>query len=168
LSPGQTGELYLGGDQVVQGYWHNPSKTQERFVEIAVNGKKRTWYRTGDLAYLDEAGDLQYVGRIDDQIKIRGSRVEKLEIENLLRKIAETDAVAVVPWPLAEDGTVLGVVSFMSGLKKATEVILREAKIEMPEYMIPKAIHVLEKLPLNQNGKIDYKALRAKLIEQEA
>jgi non-ribosomal peptide synthetase component F len=163
LDSGQIGELYLEGNQVVTGYWNNFAKTQERFIELTIRDQKKIWYRTGDLAYVDPDGILQYVGRRDDQLKIRGSRVEKLEIENILREIAETDSVAVVPWPLAADGTILGVVAFISGIKKSTEMILQDAKINMPEYMIPKEIYILDKLPLNQNGKVDYKALREKL-----
>lgn len=163
----EVGELYLAGEQVVQGYWYNPDKTRDRFKYITIDGVMRYWYRTGDLVKSEENGTVHYVGRIDDQLQILGTRVEKLEIETILRKISDTDSVAVLPWPFADDGTVLGVVSFISGTQKTENEIMTQAKIEMPEYMLPKTIYFLESLPLNQNGKTDYKLLGSNLAERK-
>jgi amino acid adenylation domain-containing protein len=159
----EAGELCLAGQQVVEGYWHNPDKTKERFSHMIVNGVSRHWYRTGDVVKMDAEGIIHYMGRIDDQLQIRGSRVEKLEIETILRRISGTDSVAVLPWPFADDGTVLGVVSFISGSPMTVEEIMSQAKAEMPEYMLPKTIYFIDALPLNQNGKTDYKALQLML-----
>lgn len=167
VKDGEVGELCLGGDQVVTGYWQNVQLTKSRFLNKKFDGKKsKHWYRTGDLAKVSE-GRLSFIGRLDDQLQIRGCRVEKLEIENELKKISGTDLVAVVPWPYSEDGILLGVVAFISGSKLGEQELTKRAKQSFPDYMVPTKFYFLDYLPQGGTGKIDYQKLKASLSEGE-
>lgn len=157
---GEQGELCLSGTQVAAGYWNNPEKTGERFVRLPGAGS-RVWYRTGDLVRQDAAGNLCYLGRIDDQIKIRGYRVELQEIESVLRRACGTEQTVAIPWPV-NHGSAEGIVAFVSGVDTLDQGRVRSYCNDLlPDYMVPKNIYVVEELPLNQNQKID----RRKLIE---
>ncbi|MGA8233377.1 MAG: amino acid adenylation domain-containing protein [Candidatus Acidiferrales bacterium] len=163
MPPGETGELCLSGSQVTTGYWNNPEKTREQFIQLAETGKT-LWYRTGDLVRRDERSCLYYLGRMDQQIKIRGYRVELQEIEAILRKVCNTDQVVCVPWPV-HNGTVDGVVAIISGEKFLDpDGVLNRCSELLPPYMVPSRIYSVEHLPLNANGKIDRSKL-ADLIE---
>jgi D-alanine--poly(phosphoribitol) ligase subunit 1 len=152
------GELALSGPQLASGYFRAPDLTTSRFP--IVNGTR--WYLTGDLAYQDGAGKFHHLGRIDNQIKVRGYRVELEEIEGHLRRICGTDLVAAVAWPVSH-GTADGIVGFVVG-SKVSAVESREAlRKHLPSYMVPTAIHPIESMPLNANGKVDRKALVATL-----
>ncbi len=157
---GERGELCLSGPQVARGYWDKPHKTAERFIRLRSFGK-RIWYRTGDLVKQDQSGCFYYLGRVDDQVKIRGYRVELQEIEFVLRKASGSEQVAAVAWPVRE-GIAEGIVAFISGrTRRDANAIARSCREALPEYMVPKQIHVLDAIPLNANGKLD----RFKLIE---
>jgi amino acid adenylation domain-containing protein len=157
---GEAGELCLSGTQVAAGYWNNPEKTRERFVRLP-GTRNRVWYRTGDLVRQDAAGNLCYLGRIDDQIKIRGYRVELQEIESVLRRACGTGQAVAVPWPVSH-GSAEGIVAFVAGVDTLDQGHVRSYCNDLlPDYMVPKNIYVIEELPLNQNQKID----RRKLVE---
>lgn len=151
---GETGELCLGGSQVANGYLNDPLRTQRQFVRIPGSGEK-IWYRTGDLAKQDERGCLYYLGRIDQQVKISGNRVELQEIEQVLREAANTNLAVAVPWPVSE-GMASGVVAVIVGLDPARdEKLIALCKRRLPRYMVPSRIFHLPDLPLNASGKLD-------------
>jgi D-alanine--poly(phosphoribitol) ligase subunit 1 len=158
LSPGERGELALAGPQLATGYFRAPELTAKRFPLIA--GKR--WYLTGDLAYQDAEGRFHHLGRIDNQVKINGYRIELEEVEAHLRTICGTDLVAAVAWPVAH-GSASGIVGFYVG-KELTSGVLRDALARrIPLYMVPNRILAIDSLPLNSNGKVDRKSLVAQL-----
>lgn len=160
VAPGEVGELCIAGPQLALGYWNDAATTGERFVALpGSDGVVRRWYRTGDLARLDPQGLLRYHGRSDRQVKIRGFRVELQEIECALRELGDTGAVAVLPMPANAAGVVPGVVACVAGFTGVPRDLLKACKTRLPAYMVPGAIHVLEHIPLNTNGKTDYPAL---------
>jgi acyl-CoA synthetase (AMP-forming)/AMP-acid ligase II len=164
LAPGQVGELCLGGSQVAGGYWRAPELTAQRFrPPRGEEAAGMRWYRTGDLAVMSEEHGLLFRGRIDRQAKIRGYRVELLEVENAMRAAAGTDTVGAVAWPVGEDGLALGLMGFVSRSYKSGQEIIEACSESLPSYMIPDCIHQVADWPLNANGKTDYKSLVALL-----
>ncbi len=163
---GASGELALSGSQVTGGYWNDPTVTQARFVRLPAFGDA-LWYRTGDLVQRDEAGCLYFLGRLDDQIKIRGYRVELQEIDHALRTAAGTPEAVCVPWPV-EDGRVAGVVAFVCKPNGTNETeILQRCRELLPEYMVPAQVHFIGDLPRNVNGKVDRSKLQKQMEEFE-
>jgi amino acid adenylation domain-containing protein len=162
VAPGATGELCLSGSQITTGYWNNPEKTREQFIRVRESGES-LWYRTGDIVRQDGNGCLVYLGRTDQQIKIRGYRVELQEIEAVLRKLCGTEQVASLPWPVRE-GRADGVVAFVAGAEVNLPGILAACSEFLPDYMVPKAIYPVEDLPLSPNGKVDRVRL-SKMLE---
>jgi len=159
LPPGQEGELALAGPQVAQGYFQDPERTAARFPTI--NGK--VWYRTGDLVVVDEVGSLHHLGRIDNQVKILGHRVELGEVESHLSAVCGSDAVAAVAWPV-EHGSATGIAAFHCAEGISAQEIRDAMLLRVPRYMVPQQVRQLEKIPLTEQGKIDRAALTA-LIE---
>jgi acyl-CoA synthetase (AMP-forming)/AMP-acid ligase II len=161
VTDGQTGELYLGGSQLAQGYWENPELTQQRFLQMRFEGRSALrWYRSGDLARLVPEAGLLYCGRIDKQVKIRGYWVELQEVEAVIRRLGGSDLVAVVPWPLAPDGSVQGLLAYGCGFTVSARSILEACTLHLPAYMVPQDVLELRKMPFNANGKVDYPALQ--------
>ena len=154
VPPGTDGQLAISGGQIAQGYFNDPELTRQRFPSI--NGK--TWYLTGDLARRDERGVVHHLGRIDNQVKVLGQRVELEEIEAHLRAISGTEDVAAVPWPI-QDGIVTGIVAFTSRVSTTPEEILEALRRVLPVYMVPRQVLQLDALSLNPSGKIDRKSL---------
>ena len=147
LPPGAKGELYVGGVGLARGYHNRPELTAERFVEHPLG----RLFRTGDLASWRDDGRLDYLGRADHQVKVRGFRVELGEVEAAIREHAGvTDAVVVK----RDDALVAYVVG-------ATEGLLAHVRHTLPDYMVPSRIVPLEKLPLTPSGKLDRNALPA-------
>jgi acyl-coenzyme A synthetase/AMP-(fatty) acid ligase len=163
VDPGCEGELLLTGPQVTLGYWLDPEKTAAAFV--VPPGRSATYYRTGDLVRraLGE-GPLTYVGRIDHQIKINGYRVELGEIEAAVRRAAQVEEVVALGWPRTASGAAAVTVIVGANAVDARRV-REEVAGQLPDYMVPRAVHALPKLPLNTNGKIDRGALLALLDE---
>lgn len=154
LPPEDEGELVVSGRQVARGYFNDPDLTARQFPVI--NGER--WYRTGDLAYQDSTGAFHHLGRIDNQVKILGNRVELEEVEAHLREIIETDLIAAVPWPIS-DGHAAGIVAFHCKPGVSRDFVREKMKLRVPEYMIPQRVHQVDALPLSTSGKIDRKAL---------
>ncbi|CAG9164009.1 non-ribosomal peptide synthetase [Cupriavidus pampae] len=154
LTPrGVAGELYLGGIGLARGYLGRPGLSAERFVADPFQTGERL-YRTGDLVKWRADGQIEYLGRIDHQVKIRGLRIELGEIEaQLLAQPEVTEAVVV-----ARDGTRLIAYVACCAPFDAETMRARLGGV-LPDYMVPGALVVLERLPLNANGKIDRKAL---------
>ena len=164
---GVAAELYLAGDGITRGYLFRPGLTAERFVPdpLARNGERM--YRSGDLARFDQNGVIEYVGRIDHQVKVRGLRIELGEIEARLLAHDRVREGAV----LAADGhsgqqLLAYVVPTEAGLSvkgqnDLSEALKAELKTHLPEYMVPAQWLFLDQLPLTPNGKLDRKALPA-------
>ncbi|NAO96318.1 amino acid adenylation domain-containing protein [Halomonas sp. MG34] len=156
--PGVAGELYLGGIGLARGYLHRPDLTAERFVADPFAQGERL-YRTGDLVRWREDGQLEYLGRLDHQVKIRGLRIELGEIEaELLAQPAVREAVVVAEEGSGGSRLVAYVVPQVDS--ELNTAVLREALSQkLPDYMVPGAVVTLDALPLNANGKVDRKAL---------
>ena len=159
VPPGVAGEICIGGSGVARGYLGLPGRTAERFVPdpFSPGGGERL-YRTGDLGRLTPKGDLEYLGRTDHQVKIRGFRIELGEIEACLERRPEVREAAVVA---QDDGSAVRLAAFVvpeRGAVSAAELrsSLREA---LPEYMVPSAFVVLDRLPRLSSGKVDRAAL---------
>ncbi|MEU6816714.1 non-ribosomal peptide synthase/polyketide synthase [Streptomyces sp. NPDC046860] len=162
VPPGVTGELYLSGPGLARGYLGRPELTAERFTADPFGAPGTRMYRTGDLARWTEDGLLEFAGRSDDQVKIRGYRVELAEIEAALDThpaVAQSVVVAREPRPgirqliayaVLRDGTPAD----PAGLRAHTAATL-------PDYMVPAAVMVLDRLPSLSNGKLDRAALPA-------
>jgi D-alanine--poly(phosphoribitol) ligase subunit 1 len=149
----EEGELCLSGEQVTLGYWNNPSKSAEAFR--TKNGDK--FYRTGDLCKIDQAGNFLYLGRIDNQIKIDGHRVELEEIEFHARLFCgDKQVIAAVNTSEAGGHFIL---LFIESEKDLRQGLRDHLKKHLPDYMMPKEIITVSLFPLNTNGKIDRKAL---------
>ncbi|HOX52275.1 MAG TPA: AMP-binding protein, partial [Fibrobacteria bacterium] len=158
--PMEEGSLWLAGDQVTPGYL-DPEKTAERFV--LRDGV--VWYRTGDLGFLDDRGNYQFIGREDFQVKVMGYRIELGEIEAAL--LRETGA----PWALADVARLRGdmdeIVCVLPAAFASRKKALREGlKNRLEPHMLPKIWKFQDELPLNANGKIDRGALKAQWIAQ--
>ncbi|MDJ0007864.1 amino acid adenylation domain-containing protein [Gordonia alkanivorans] len=156
--PGAVGELYLGGVQLARGYRARPDLTAARFI-ASPDGSGERLYRTGDLVRMNDDGELEYLGRTDSQVKIRGQRVELGEIESALGSLHGVAAAGVlVRDDLVADGPVL--VGYVSG---AADLHTRELRTELasalPGHMIPTVVMVLDELPTTANGKLDRRAL---------
>jgi acyl-coenzyme A synthetase/AMP-(fatty) acid ligase len=160
---GQKGELCLTGFQMTRGYWKNPEKDKEAFFILESNGEAKTYYRTGDIAFLDEDDDFMFGGRLDHQIKIQGFRVELSEIEHHAREFTKISNIAAVASDSAGTGNVK-IYLFVENYEGKTEDINSYLETKVPKYMIPSFIHNLPVFPLNVNGKIDRKALLKNVV----
>ncbi|HET6214757.1 MAG TPA: AMP-binding protein, partial [Micromonosporaceae bacterium] len=157
---GVPGELYAGGDGLARGYLARPGLTAEKFVPDPFGGSPGgRLYRTGDLARWRADGVLEFLGRTDSQVKIRGFRVEPSEVEVVLRARRDVrDAVVVT----RGEGEARHLVGYVTLNEPVTGAALREHLVRrLPEYLVPNAVVVLDRLPLNPNGKVDRGALPA-------
>lgn len=159
---GAVGELLIGGDGLAEGYHARPELTAERFVEDRVSGKAGAkLFRTGDLARWRNDGQLECLGRIDHQVKIRGHRIELGEIETLLEQHAEVRQ-AVVMAREDEPGLKRLVAYVTTSANGELPQALREhLRSSLPEYMIPQVVMELAEFPLTPNGKVNRLALPA-------
>ncbi|MFE4515307.1 amino acid adenylation domain-containing protein [Kitasatospora sp. NPDC056783] len=161
VEPGVTGELYASGGGLAHGYVGRPGLTAERFVASPFGAPGERLYRTGDLGHVNADGLLEVTGRIDDQIKVRGFRVEPGEIEDALtRHPAVREAAVTVHEPAPGDRRLAAYVT-VGADAPGPDALLDHLAALLPEYMVPATLDVLEALPLNHNGKVDRKALPA-------
>ncbi|MFE8957430.1 non-ribosomal peptide synthetase [Streptomyces iakyrus] len=169
VPPGVTGELYVAGTGLARGYAHGPGLTAERFVadpyaaECAAPGERM--YRTGDLARWTADGRLEFVGRVDTQVKVRGFRIEPVEVEAAL--LAHPDiaqAAAVVREDRPGDRRLVAYVVPSAGVARAAVDDVDPVALtggRLPAYMVPSAVVAVEALPLTVTGKLDQRALPA-------
>ncbi|MGJ7564546.1 amino acid adenylation domain-containing protein [Variovorax sp. GB1R11] len=158
---GVAGELYLGGINLARGYLKRAGLTAERF--IATESGNRL-YRTGDLVRWNNEGQLEYLGRIDHQVKVRGFRIELGEIEAQLQAQPEVREAVVVA---SEGPSGARLVAYVSGNDIDTATLRERLAETLPDYMVPSVIMVLDALPLNANGKVDRKALPAATVTSD-
>ncbi|MEH2169753.1 MAG: amino acid adenylation domain-containing protein [Nostoc sp.] len=159
---GIQGELYIGGAGLARGYLNRPDLTEEKFIPNPFNKSKKSdrLYKTGDLVRYLPDGNIEFLGRIDNQVKVRGFRIELGEIEVVMIQHSEIKEVVVITQQGATGNQYL--VTYVvpkqnSGLKSSE--LRRFLRDKLPEYMLPKVFVMLEALPLTPNGKVDRKAL---------
>jgi amino acid adenylation domain-containing protein len=155
---GVVGELYIGGAGLATGYWRQVEQTAERFMPHPFSDREGArLYRTGDLACYNTRGQIEFVGRADDQVKLRGYRIEPGEIEVILRRHPQVQDCCV---QLRTDGVRAGLVGYIVGQPQPTNEELRRFLLaSLPEYMVPSAWVWLNRLPLTANGKLDRRQL---------
>ncbi len=159
VKTGEYGEIYVGGAGLSKGYLNRPELNEKRFIKnpFSENGNGRL-YKTGDLGRLLENNDIEYLGRLDHQVKIRGFRIELGEIESIVRNYTGIRDCAVKVHKYSDD--VVSIIAYLVSDKNiSTDALKENLKQFLPEYMIPNAYYILDKIPLTPNGKADLKAL---------
>ncbi|WP_029892558.1 non-ribosomal peptide synthetase [Nocardia brasiliensis] len=167
VPPGVTGELYLGGVQLAQGYHHRSDLSAATFVACPFADEPGArMYRTGDVVRWHPSGSMEYLGRIDDQVKVRGHRIELGEVGSVLRQVPGIAAAAAIAINRDSDAALVAYYvpeagsAFESGAEAENAGDIRVFLADrLPEYMIPTALVKLAALPLTANGKLDRKAL---------
>ena len=153
---GIPGELYIGGVGVARGYHNRPQLTAERFIPNPFGSGRL--YKTGDLTCYLSDGNIEYLGRLDHQVKFRGLRIELGEIESTLNRSEKVKQSVVVAREDTAGG--LSLVAYLVGYDSIDTIALKKAlKQRLPDYMVPNTFIFLEALPLTPNGKVDRKAL---------
>ncbi|WP_406841399.1 non-ribosomal peptide synthetase [Streptomyces sp. AHU1] len=165
VPPGAEGELFIGGDGVARGYFGRPEATAAVFLDDPfAGGPGARMYRTGDIVRRNADHGLDFVGRGDDQIKVRGHRVELGAVESALRALEGVRDTVVLP-----DARRSGLIGFVASPGGADPVVLRRALAEkLPPVMVPGELRVLPELPRNLNGKLDRALLRTLAAEPSA
>jgi amino acid adenylation domain-containing protein len=165
LAPiGVAGEMYVGGAGLARGYLNRPELTAERFVPDPFGAEPGArLYRTGDLARYVSSGEggleLEYLGRVDRQVKVRGFRIELGEIESVLAEHETVRECLVIPAPESADQQLLAYVIAAPERSISADALRAFLKSRLPQYMVPAAFIALESWPLTPNGKVDQRAL---------
>ncbi|MEI6765563.1 MAG: AMP-binding protein [Bacteroidota bacterium] len=159
---GTKGELCLAGTQLTPGYWKNPQKNSEAFIHIEMNGEIIRFYRSGDICFVDDDCDFMFCGRLDNQVKIQGFRVELSEIEHHAREYTGLSNVVAVPLQDARGNAIIQLV--LEKYKGTEDALMSYLRTRLPAYMIPSVVRNMDAFPLNVNGKVDRKALK-KIVE---
>lgn len=157
---GVVGELHLGGVQLARGYWNRPDLTAEKFIPDPFSSEPGArLYKTGDLARYLPSGAIEYLGRIDFQVKLRGFRIELGEIEAaLVKQPGIRDAVVTATDGGLEEKQLVGYL-VAEGDRPAIEQLKQSLLTDLPDYMVPARFKYLDAMPLSPNGKVDRKAL---------
>lgn len=155
---GVPGELFIGGDGLARGYLNRPELTAEKFIVSPFAPGERL-YRTGDRVRLLPDGNIEFLGRLDHQVKLRGHRIELGEIESTLRAQPGVDEAVALVWTQAGDPRLVAYVAPVAGRDIEAAEIRHELQQKLPGYMVPTAIVPLANLPRTPNGKIDRRAL---------
>ena len=170
LPIGVAGELHIGGVGLARGYLKQPDLTAEKFIPDPFSGKPGSrLYRSGDLARFLEDGNIEFLGRIDHQVKVRGFRIELGEIESVLAELPNVqDVVVLAREDKPGDRRLVAYLAAekQDGLEAAA--LKQHCKKRLPDYMIPSAFVVLQAMPLTANGKVDRKALPAPEFSRES
>ena len=156
---GVKGELCLSGGQITAGYWENPERDKSAFIFKEVAGKSRRFYRTGDLCFVDDEGDIMYSGRIDNQAKIQGFRVELGEIEFHARAFLSN--INVVAMAFDNEASLTQLALFVESDQFDTNPLEEYLRGKMPSYMVPSKYIFVPLFPLNSSDKIDRIKLKA-------
>ncbi len=158
---GVAGELHIGGDALARGYWNRPELTAEKFIANPfMNEPGERLYKTGDLARYRADGNIEFLGRIDQQVKVRGYRIELGEIETALARHESVRTAVVMVWQESLTDTRIIAYVVPDGASVPTTGDLRAFLLQkLPDYMVPSAFVLVQELPLTPNGKVDRKAL---------
>jgi len=159
---GCAGELYIAGTGIARGYLRRPDLTSGRFVANPFRDGD-VMYRSGDLMRWRQDGQLAFIGRTDHQIKVRGFRVELGEVENALVALPEVSTAVVIAEVMGATHRLIGYCSVQDDALRAdadlNARLLAQLATQLPDYMVPAVLMVMDELPLNVNGKIDRQAL---------
>jgi amino acid adenylation domain-containing protein len=160
---GMKGEIYIGGDGVALGYWNRPELNAQRFIPDPFSGiPGALLYRTGDLARMRADGEIEFLGRIDEQVKIRGHRIELAEVRQAVTAHPDVQQVfLMVREDQPGDKRLVAYVTLRRPLPSSQEVLRQHVKDKLPAHMCPSTFVIVDALPLNTNGKVDRKALPA-------
>lgn len=148
---GLIAEIWIAGPYLAQGYLNDKELSSQKFIEK--DGER--WYKSGDSGWIDASGNIEYLGRLDDQIKIRGYRIEPFEVESLLHAVEGIEQAAVA----VDKSEEIRLIAFIGGRKMTASEFRKACADVMPDFMIPEIQVHLERLPRNINGKIDRKLL---------
>lgn len=166
VAEGNVGELVMAGPQTSLGYWRDEERTRKAFVAIP-NDSAKIYYRTGDrVRRRAPGGPLTYLGRLDSQIKVLGHRVELGEVEAAVREISGLNGVVALGWPLSNKGAD-AIEVFLEADEFDTQRLIEQLRSRLPQYMLPRSIRLLNRFPLNSNGKYDRAALLKRLKDAE-
>ena len=163
INDGSKGELCISGDQVTPGYWNNREKNAEAFFEMEVEGVRRRYYHTGDLCYRHSSGNIMYCGRIDQQAKIQGFRVELGEIEYHAREFSGR-AFRAVAIPFLNASSLTEIALFVECPATDPAPLLAYLRSKLPGYMVPTQVFYREAFPLNASDKIDRHRLKSEIL----
>lgn len=159
---GVAGELYVGGLGVARGYWNQPDRTAERFVPNPHTSQRGArLYRTGDRTRRLPDGSIEFLGRVDHQVKLRGFRIELGEIESVLREHPAIQDAVVTVWEDKQAEPCLAAYLVARGLAPDARTVQDFLRARLPDYMVPALVVSLDALPLTANGKVDRKSLPA-------
>lgn len=168
---GVRGEIYVGGDNLARGYWRSPELTAERFVENPIAPERSArLFRTGDMGRFKSTGEIEYLGRVDSQVKLRGMRLELGEVEAALsgHPAVRQAVVALTP----DQQRLAAYITVENGQEPSAEELRRYLRARLPEYMVPASYSRLEQWPLLPSGKVDRRALpqlgHAESVQQSA
>ncbi|MGG1922153.1 amino acid adenylation domain-containing protein [Chryseobacterium sp. NRRL B-14798] len=175
VNSGITGEIYIGGKQVAKGYINKPNETAEVFIEAPVwmkskYGSDYRLYKSGDRGFWRQDGNIEFVGRLDDQVKLRGFRIELKEIEHHIAQLTQVANVAVkVHRPQTGLPILIAFLELYDNDKEriSLEDIRARLKQSLPTYMLPEKVILYDKLPLTLTGKIDKSKLHIPLQKTE-
>jgi amino acid adenylation domain-containing protein/non-ribosomal peptide synthase protein (TIGR01720 family) len=172
--PGIPGELYIAGAGLARGYLNRPELTAKKFISAPASSSNSSssWglrlaacgcriYKTGDLGRWLPDGNIEFLGRLDHQVKLRGFRIELPEIESALSRYEAVKEAVVELYTKEDNPRLAAYVTLTTAVDDVSGVLRRWLKTRLPEYMLPASFTVLDKLPLTPNGKIDRKALPA-------
>lgn len=157
---GEIGELYVGGEQLCQGYINAPERNSIDFILYNWEGQAQRFYATGDLVYVNEFGNYMYCGRRDRQVKIQGNRIELAEIEHHARAFTDCEAIAMVN----ELDGVQSLYLFIENYTGTEADILQHLSSKLPAYMVPRQIISLSHLPKTDSDKTDLQQLTNELM----
>lgn len=164
VPPGIAGELCIAGAGLARGYLNRPELTAEKFITLDVLGRAERLYRTGDLARWLPDGQIEFLGRIDQQVKLRGLRIELGEIESALCAHAAVRAAVVALHERDGQQALAGYVVLREPVD--TSALNAWLKTRLPEYMVPASLMVLDALPVTPNGKVDRRALPEPALQE--
>jgi D-alanine--poly(phosphoribitol) ligase subunit 1 len=159
-SVNEEGELLLGGIQLLSSYINDPEKTAQAMIEF----QGELYYKTGDIAFRDERGDFYIIGRLDDTIKVRGFRINLLDVDSYIHKLSyvEDCATIAIPHEVAENQTI----AFMRVKSpKSVKEVKKDLLQYLLDYQIPEKIIFVDKYPVNSSGKIDKKVLKEEYLK---
>ncbi|WP_329126865.1 non-ribosomal peptide synthetase [Streptomyces sp. NBC_01465] len=159
VPPGETGELYIGGAGLARAYLNRPALTAERFVPHPQKGNGHRLYRSGDLVREHHDGGMEFMGRSDTQVKVRGNRVEPDEVRNALLQLPGVAQAAVIAVTEGERTELAGFFVPADDVRPAVDALRAALRKILPGYMVPATLTSLDVLPLTSNGKLDRAAL---------